>query len=332
MLYILWGQDDYSLTEALGEIKKSIADQELLAANTTVLEGQQITLDQLRMVAGTLPFLAEKRLVIIRGLLERFEPRSKSGKQKKAADLAKQQGEYQSLAACIREIPESTVLVLIDNNVTGNNPLLKELEGKAKVRSFPLLKGVSLRQWIQKRAAKENGSISPQAVELLAKLVGGNLWTMASEINKLVSFTAGRRIEEEDVNLLVSSAQQASIFSLVDAILDFKVGVAEQLLGWLLHRGATSAYLLVVLSRQVEMLIRAKELASQRRPRIEIQSRLGLASEFVLHKILEQAERFSLERLKEVYGKLLEADLSIKTGKYDGELALNMLVAELCQH
>jgi DNA polymerase III delta subunit len=38
-----------------------------------------------------------------------------------------------------------------------------------------------------------------------------------------------------------------------------------------------------------------------------------------------------MERLREVYNKLLETDLAIKTGKYDGELALNLLVADLCQ-
>ena len=54
-------------------------------------------------------------------------------------------------------------------------------------------------------------------------------------------------------------------------------------------------------------------------------SRLGLKSEFPLRKTLEQAQRYPLERLKSVYKRLLEADLSIKTGRYDGRLALNLL-------
>ncbi|MFC1942384.1 hypothetical protein ACFLWU_04110, partial [Chloroflexota bacterium] len=45
----------------------------------------------------------------------------------------------------------------------------------------------------------------------------------------------------------------------------------------------------------------------------------------------DQANKYSLARLKEVYHRLLEADLSIKTGKYDGELALNILIAEVGQ-
>ena len=330
-MYILSGQDDFSLGKSLDEIKKGIADQALLAANTTILNGQQMTLDQLRTVAETLPFLAEKRLVIINGLLERFEPKGKSRRQKEITDATHQQKEYKSLGAYISQIPDSTILVLIDRDITSNNPLFKELSGKAEVRSFPLLRGTKLRQWIQRRVTEEGGSISPQAVDLLARLVGGNLWIMASEIDKLALFTSGRCIEEEDVHSVVSYAQQASVFAMVDAILEFKVGIAEQLLQWLLQRGATSAYLLVMLSRQVQMIVRTKELRSQGKSKIEIQNKLGVTSEFALRKILEQAERYPLERLKKVYSKLLEADLSIKTGKYEGELALNILIATLCR-
>jgi len=331
LLYVLVGEDDFSLRQSLEEIKRDIGDQALLAANTTTLDGQQVTLDQLRTVCETVPFLAERRLVIVNGLLERFEPKSKSSRQKKITPVANQQNEYKLLATYISKIPDSTVLVLIDGKIASNNPLLRELSAKAKVKSFPLLRDTELRQWIQRHVTEEGGSISSPAVNSLAKLVGSNLWTMINEINKLVLFTSGRRIEEEDVKTVVSYAQEANVFAMVDAILEFKAGVAEQLLQQLLQRGAAPAYLLVMLSRQVRMIVRVKELRNQGEPKIEIQNKLGLTSEFALRKTLDQADRYPLERLKELYLKLLEADLSIKTGKYGGELTLNILIAELCQ-
>ncbi len=331
MLYILLGRDDFSLRQWLVEIKEGMGDQALLAANTTTLDGQQVTLDQLRTVCETVPFLAERRLVIVNGLLERFEPKSKSSRQKKITPLANQQNKYKSLGAYISKIPDSTLLVLIDGKIASNNPLFKELSTKAKVKSFPLLRDTELREWIQRHVTEEGGSISSRAVSLLAKLVGSNLWAIANEINKLVLFTSGRRIEEEDIKRVVSYAQEANVFAMVDAILDFKAGVAEQLLQQLLQRGAAPAYLLVMLSRQVRMIVRVKELRNQRKPKIEIQDKLGLTSEFVLRKTLDQADKYPLARLREVYHKLLEADLSIKTGKYGGELTLNILIAELGQ-
>jgi DNA polymerase-3 subunit delta len=326
LLYLLHGEDDFSLRQALEEIKRSIGDQAALVANTTILDGHQVTVEQLRSVCEATPFLGEKRLVIIHGLLERFEVKGKPTRGKSTLP----QSEYKSFGEYISRFPESTVLVLTDGKITPKNPLFALLSPRAKVMSFPLLKEAKLCQWIQKRVRERGGSISPQAVELLARFVGGNLWVMANEIDKLVLFTSGRRIEEEDVRLVVSYAQEASVFTLIDAILGFRAALAEQLLTELLQRGAAPAYLLFMLSRQVQMIVRAKELRRQRKNEAEIQDKLALTSDFVLRKTLEQAGKYSWTRLKEVYHKLLEADLALKTGKYDAEIVFNILIAELC--
>ena len=85
-----------------------------------------------------------------------------------------------------------------------------------------------------------------------------------------------------------------------------------------------------MLSRQARIILMVKELSEQGSPKTAIQNKLNLPSDFVLRKALEQSNRYSWKRLKEMYHKLLETDLSIKTGKLDGDLALNLLIAELC--
>jgi len=331
LLYILFGQDDFSIDQSLDEIKRGIGNEALLAANTTTLDGQRVTLEQLKSVCETAPFLAEKRLIIVNGLLERFESKGSSNRRGEKNLVPDQKNEWKSFGTCISEMPDNIVLTLIDGRIGEGNPLLKELRTKAEVRSFPLLKGSRLQQWIKKYVAGHGSNISPQAIKLMADLIGSNLWIMANEINKLVAFTSGRRIEEEDVKMVVSHVLQASVFTMVDAIFEFKTGVAQQSFQQLLQQGFAPVYLLAMLSRQVRMVVRAKELKNHRKPEVEIQNKLGLTSEYALRKTLEQADRYSSQRLKRVYHKLLEADLSIKTGRYDGELALNILVAELCQ-
>jgi DNA polymerase-3 subunit delta len=84
-----------------------------------------------------------------------------------------------------------------------------------------------------------------------------------------------------------------------------------------------------MLHRQVRFIVLAKELLAQKISKLDIQSKLRL-SDYPLQKTLEQADKYSMPRLKQFYEKLLDTDLAIKTGKYDGELALNILVVELC--
>ncbi len=331
MLYVLYGEDDFSRQLALNEIKSTIGDETALATNTTLLDAPQATIDQLQAVAGAMPFLAEKRLVIIQGLLGRFESRGKSGRRKKNAGTSDRQGELQPLADYLLAVPESTIVVLVDGKINNKNPLLNALSAKAKVKSFPLLEKNRLDQWINSRVAERGGSLSQSAAGLLTSYVGSNLWVMAGEIDKLLLFAEGRRIEADDVKRVVSYVHEASVFDLVDAILEFRGGVAEKLAEQLLQRGASPTYVLVMLTRQVRLIVRIKELKNQRRSEAEIMGRLEMTSPYALRRTQERASRYTLARLKEVYHRLLETDLSIKTGRYDAELALNILIAELSQ-
>ena len=331
MLYIFIGEDSFSIRQALEEIKGGLGDTTLLAANTTTLDGQQLTLNQLRAAAETTPFLAEKRLVIAPGLLQRYETRARMGRSRKKVSGNNEPDELKALATYLSQIPDSAVLVLTDSGISPGNSLLKGVSDRAVVRSFPLLRGKKLQQWIQQHLKKKGDSASPQAVDLLARLIGGNLWAMASEIEKLALFTAGRRIEEEDVRRVVSQSQETSVFAMVDAILELETRKAQQLLQQLLQKGAAPVYLMAMLSRQIQLIVRAKDMRNQGKSEAEIQTKLGLASEFALRKTLEQAARYRPERLKEVFYRLLDTDLSVKTGRRDGELALTILIAELCQ-
>lgn len=330
MLYVLIGEDDYSIRQALEEIKKTIGDPTALMTNTIVFDGRQVTPEHLRSACDTVPFLSEKRLVIVDGLFERFESGNKTSR-KKSSHQPEQPQEYRAIAEGIKRLPPFTELVLIGGRINERNPLLRELSAITKVKAFPRLKPPQLSQWIERRVKAAGGNISPQAVNVLIRFVGHDLWVMAGEVDKLVSFTGGRRIEEDDIRAVVSYAQEANIFAMIDAVLEFRVGTAQELLQQLLKQGAAPAQLLVMLSRQVRIIFQIKEMRGRGKSRPEIQSKLGLTSDFVLRKAWDQADRYSPARLREVYHKLLETDISIKTGKLEGELALDILIAELGQ-
>ena len=331
MLHVLTGEDDFSIKQALEEIKKGIGgDPTALMTNTTVLEGRQVTVEQLKNACETMPFLADKRLVVVEGLLGHFQSGGRPARKKSTRKSDKQE-EYQAIAENIKQLPEFTELVLIEGKINTNNPLLRELMSTKRVRTFPLLKSAQLLPWIERRVKACGGSIAPEAARLLARFVGNDLWAMAGEVDKLTLYVGGRRIEEADVRAVVSYAQDASVFNMVDAIVESRVGTAQELYQQLLRQGSMPTQLLVMLGRQVRIIYQIKDMRERKKTRNEIRSKFGLTSDFVLNKAWEQADKYSLVRLKELYHRLLEADLSIKTGKYDGELALNILIAELAR-
>jgi DNA polymerase-3 subunit delta len=327
MFYILYGQDDFSLNQAVEKIKADLGDRELVATNTTSLEGQHLTLGELRSKCDAAPFLSSHRLIIVDSLLGRFElkqsrPRSRKGKSGNGL------GEWEGLASYIGQMPETTVLMLVDGEMKGQNPLLKKLSSLAEVRTFPLLRGSSLKAWIQQQVKEEGGNITPQAVKLLAELIGGDLWAMNGEIQKLILYSQNRPISEDDVKQLVSHVQEANIFALVDAVAEGRTELAQRILHRLYDDGVAPTYILVMITRQFRLIALAQDLP-RRLSRLQMQERLGLKKSYALDKTLGQAKLYDFEGVKLVYDKLLETDSAIKTGRYSDKLALELLVTEL---
>jgi DNA polymerase-3 subunit delta len=329
MFYILYGEDDFSIYQALGEIKEGLGDAGTLAVNTVSLDGEHLTLNELRHNCNTVPFLAPYRLVVVKDLLQHFEPGASKLHPGRAVTQAEDRlGEWKDLPCCIEQIAPTTVLVLIDGKLSKQNPLLKELSPLAELRICPLLRRGKLTTWIQQWVTKKNGAITPEATDLLAQLIGGNLWAMSNEIDKLLLYAQGRSIEENDVRQLVSYAQEANIFALVDAVLEKQPKIAHRILHRLYQEGASSAYILVMITRQFRLIVQTKELSSRLSPS-QIQAKLGLKS-YALDKTLDQAKSYDFERIRQAYGRLLETDVDIKTGRYNDRIALELLIAELC--
>lgn len=321
MLYLLFGADDFSLRGRLEELKRGWGDKESLSINTTFFEARQLTLPQLTNACDAVPFLGENRLVVVEGLLSRFEP--------KTGGRYPEIGEWRALGDYAPKLPPTTQLVLIDGKITKNNPLLRRLAPISKVQEFPLLKGAKLQQWIHSQVAKRGGSISPRAVKLLTELAGENLWILSNEIEKLSLYAKGRRIEEEDVQQVTAYAREANIFAMVDAVVERRVPTAMQLLHQLLAEGMAPPYLLFMLTRQLRLMVQAKELSAQKLSSIEKQEQLGLSPSYPIDRLLRQCASYPMPRLVEVYRKLLETDIAIKTGKWKDELALDLLLAEV---
>ena len=107
-----------------------------------------------------------------------------------------------------------------------------------------------------------------------------------------------------------------------------RAGVGIRLIHQILNSGNPPSYVIAMIARQVRLLLLSKELRAQGIAPAEIGRRLSLSS-YPLRKTLEQERRFTAQQLTEFHHKLLEADLSMKTGASDEQLALDMLIADL---
>lgn len=324
--------DDFFGPERLAELKRSFTPPDLLELNTTVLDGQKLSLRELSEACEAVPFLAPRRLVIVHRLATRFEVRrseAESDRDDSGRDSARK-SEMQQFCRYMASVPESTELVLVEPGpVQATNPLLKAVEeARGEVVGPRAMRDAELEDWIIDRVRQRGGRISSSAAAQVAAFVGSKLRALDGELEKLVIHAGGQVITESDVALLVSSAREANVFAMVDALGLRNAKVALRLLHELLNEGEPPIRLLAMIIRQFRILLQISEMQSQGRARQEIAAELRLRS-FVVPRMFNQVERFSVRQLEAIYRRLLETDLSVKTGRADPITALDLLTVEL---
>ena len=327
MFYLFYGEDEFSREGSLADLKREVGPPEVRDISLSELEARETTPEQVTGLCSTVPFMTPRRLVVLRGLLSRFERRGASAGPRDGNQAAGASS-WDVLWEYAPTMPPTTDLALVDGRLTASNRMLKKAQSVATVRTFPLLRGDRLRAWIRGAAVKKSAEIMPDAVNELADLSGGNLRVIDGELDKLALYAAGRAIAQEDVEALVSFSGEASVFVAVDAVVEGRPDVALRSLRRLIDDGNSPAFVLAMIARQVRLLILAKDLRRQRVSASELGGRLRLSG-YPLRKTLDQETMFTPEGLREAHRRLVEADLSAKTGRFDEETALELLVTEL---
>lgn len=315
MFYIFHGDDAHSLKEQLDDLLASQGDPSMLELNTTRFKGT-VSVGQLRQACDAIPFLAERRIVIVENALSSNNSR----------DFVDQLLEY------LPHLPDFTRLFFIESQALRSNHRLLTFAEKQEngfARLFTRPEGRALENWVRKRVKEQGGEIEPHAIHMLVSSAGNDLALLANEVEKLVLFRLDRGpITADDVNALCPYVAEASIFDLVDALGARDGHKAASLLQTKLAEGADPFYLFAMIVRQFRMLLQTRELAEQGLRAPAIAKRLKMHS-FVAGKVYQQSQKFSLPQLEQIYDHLLQTDVGVKTGRADMVTALSLLVAGL---
>ncbi len=326
VVYIFHGDDPFTIRRQVEAITRQMGDDPTIAEmNIPRLDGRQASEDELRSAANSMPFLAERRLVILSSPFTRL-----------GTDAARKR-----FLAMLDGLPPSTALVLVveDGLDRGKWKSLPQVESnwlrkwlaaageKAYYRLFQLPRMNEMPEWVRKEARSQQGQFSPGAAAALVAHVGNDTQLASLEITKLLTYVDYKRpVEAEDVEELTAQAGQADVFEMVDALAG---GNSRQAIG-LLHRLLESQdplSLFGMITRQFRLLLQAREVIDEGRGG-------QMASElhqhpFVAEKLSAQARRFDMDQLKDIYRRLLLLDEAMKTSQSPADLALDTFIAEI---
>lgn len=317
MVYLFHGEDLVAAEEALDRLLREKVPPEVWDLAVSHLEGETLTPATLIEHCLALPFLSPCRAVIVEGLAKRLEQKEGEAFLSRLRDF-------------LPRLPSATLLIFRERaRLAATHPLVALVRPLGEVREFMPPKGRDLSLWIAQEVRRQGAEITLAACDLLAATVGTDTAVLRREVEKLVIYVGPQgTIDERLVAELASEARLSDIFALVDAIGQRRRARAMLELRRLLQAGQHPLYILSMIVRQFRLLLEVKGLPpGERRPE-QVARILGLHP-FVAEKVVSQAQKLQREELERIYSRLVEVDREIKTGRRDGEVALELAVVEV---
>jgi DNA polymerase-3 subunit delta len=332
VIHLFYGKDRYRIRAALRELRAALDADGMLESNTTVLDGASLTPDELMAHATAVPFLASSRLVIVEGLIGRLGSGRRPRRTKKDGGESDPLEAWRAAAAQLADpgvVPGTTTVVFLEGELDERSAALAVVANAAQVRKFDQLRPDELAGWVERLAAEKDVKVTPRALAALAQLVGPDLWALDNELDKLGAYCDGAVVDEAAVDAVVTSAREARIWDLTDAVVSGNEAKALSAMRGRLTEGDAAPMLSFMIVREYRQIAIVKDLLDRGARRDAIARDAGLHPRRI-DTVLALARRFPWSAVRRAYDLAIAADLSVKRGLQDDEAALQTLIHQLC--
>lgn len=309
-IYLLCGDEAYLRKQYRDNLKNAlVSDEDTM--NCTSFAGKDIDVNEVIDLAGTMPFFAPRRVILIEN----------SGWIKSSND---------KLADFIKNLPDTTYVIFAEEEVDKRNKLYKAIAANGYIASCDVQDETTLKKWIMGLLKKENKLITADALNLLLDRTGTDMENIRREVEKLICYKYEEEgITAEDVEELCTVRIQNKIFDMVEAVADKKQKQALDLYYDLLALKEAPLKILALIARQFNLLLQVRQMKQKGYDEATIASKTGLNPYFLKKKYLPQASRFQIDQLKAAVNACVQADEDVKTGRVSDLLSVELIIVSL---
>jgi DNA polymerase-3 subunit delta len=310
-VYLVLGPERYLCRSAIALLKKHALSPDSEAFDYSEFSAGDASVDEIMEAAGTFPMISKRRLVLVVEV-----------EQLKESDQAK-------LLDSLNNLSKRGMLVLFSENLDHRKKFYKTLRDKHCVAEFPKLKGLALERWAEAFLRKQGYRTDASAIKRIVELVGSDLQTLASELEKLMLCSGKEKdIPRAAIDDLVRASRQHGIFELINAIEKRDRVGALKFLSNLLSMGEHPLVIITMMARHCRQVLIAKEgLLKGLRPQ-EIASTAQIPP-FILDQFLHQARSIDSASIQNMYVRLASIDKHLKSTSLDGRTMIESLICAL---
>ena len=328
--YLISGDEEFLIDESIKRLKAKCVNPSFEALNYIILEGVHLEFEDILNACETLPFMAERKIVVVKDSLL-----FKSGNNidNKVKDMRKK------LLAYLDDINISTTLIIVEKTETirKNNAIYKKINSVSGAVDVEKLKGYQLENWIQLKFKNKGKTINKSEINYLIQQtsytdrnMNKTLYDVKNEIDKIVNYLEDRiEVDRSDIDGLVLKPLDMNVFNLLGFISRKNGRESLRIFNEMYLSGEAPLFILHMIVRQFRNMLHYKTLKEKGYGDSLVREKLKI-SPFEYGKLSGEVGNFSMEQLEEFLRYSLEADRNIKTGVFNDRLALEMLITKLC--
>lgn len=305
MILFFYGHNSFEAREQIAKLVGQFQKKTGSDIGLEKIDGERVTMGELKSAIQAIPFLSSSRLVLIE-------------------NLSKNKPVAAKIDELIDSVPSSTVAVFYDPEADHRTNYFKSLKSNAKAVEFKSLDQGRLIHWIIARVVGLGGTIDRAAAGRLLELAGEDQWRLSNEIDKLVNYS--NEVTVDAIDLLVESSKTESIFNLVDAISAGKGDLAINIYARLRRDGESEMYILSMIIWQLRNQLLAKAAGRITPPQLAKEAGM---SPYVAQKVLATRHLYTEEKIKRLFIKAIDTEVAIKSGEGDSDYLVEQLVAML---
>ncbi|MBQ8638716.1 MAG: DNA polymerase III subunit delta [Lachnospiraceae bacterium] len=308
-VYLLFGEETYLVRSYKEQLKQAISGEDTM--NFSYFEGKGVSLEAVSDLAMTMPFFAERRLILLDGT-GLFKGTVQDG----WIDL-------------VKLLPETCHLVFVESEVDKRNRLYKAVGSCGYCGELQRQSDRDLKRWIVSGLSRQNLGITSDALELFLQKTGDDMENIRMEMEKLASYCMGcEGVTSADVEAICTERITNRIFEMTQAVSEGNQTKALELYYDLLALKEPGMRILFLIARQMNQLLCVKEMMAGGGTKDSIASNMKLRP-FIAGKLMTQARRFSVKQLRSCVELCVSLEEAVKSGNMNDQIAVEMVLMSI---
>jgi len=312
-IYVIAGKDGAMVNLQCDKLLNGLLSHEDRAMALFNADADKVTTSQIFDELRTLPFLADKRVVLLRNA-DKFI----------TADNRSYFENY------FKRPCKSSVLVMTASSWRSNTRLAKQLVKVGELINAEPPKPWQLPAEIAKYAKQTHKkNLSSQSAQLLVELLGDNLPSLQNEVDKLALLIGDNdSITNENIESLTGRNRVFNVFGVIDAALTGQTDKAISRLRNMFASDKSAEFTAVgAFEYQLNKMFNAKAMLAEHQSPAQIASKLRVFGQ--KENFFRMVGKLSQKQIGDMIQKLAVTDFEIKTGQTTAKVAIERLVLKL---